>query len=93
MNWRIFYKPSNIFFVIEKIIKEDNRQKISISAISVTSLGHNFNILTSKQKERILYAKNLMSSDYIINNNNFIWGDYWKMEKLPSNFIRIHKKD
>ena len=78
-------------YLLEKILSEDKRLKISISAISVTSLGHNFNILTPVQRERIVYAKNLHSSDYIVNSNNFIWGDYWKLKKLPKNFKVYHE--
>tara|TARA_B100000029_G_scaffold432527_1_gene444779 strand:- start:4760 stop:6412 length:1653 start_codon:yes stop_codon:yes gene_type:complete len=78
-------------YLIEKILKEDDRSKISISAISVTSLGHNFNILSADQKKRIKYAKNLQSSDYIVVTNNFIWGDYWKLKKLPTNFKVYHE--
>ena len=47
---------------------------------------HNFNILTTEQKKRIRYSKDLKSSDYIINNNIFIHGDKNKLKKLPSNF-------
>ncbi len=38
-----------------------------------------------------VYAKNLHSSDYIVNSNNFIWGDYWKLKKLPKNFKVYHE--
>ncbi len=73
-------------FVLEKILNDDDNQIISVSAISVTSLAHNFNILTEKQKKRIRYSKDLQSSDYIINNNIFVWGDKNKLKKMPGNF-------
>ena len=73
-------------FVLEKILSEDKKQNIKVSAISVTSLGQNFHILTTEQKRRIHYSKDLESSDYIINNNIFILGDKNKLKKLPNNF-------
>ena len=73
-------------FVLEKILKEDNRQLVTVSAISVTSLEPNFDILTKEQRNRIRYANDLTNSDYIINNNIFIWGDKNKLEKLSNNF-------
>ena len=73
-------------FVLEKLINEDKRRKISLSAISVTPLGLNFEILKPEQKRRITYSNTYENSDYIINNGAFIWGDYRKIKKLPSNF-------
>ena len=73
-------------FVLEKILKEDNRQLVTVSAISVTSLEPNFDILTKEQRNRIRYANDLTNSDYIINNDIFIWGDKNKLEKLSNNF-------
>ena len=73
-------------FVLEKLINEDKKDVISISSISVTSLAHNFNILKKEEKKRIKYSEDLKSSDYIINNNVFIWGDQTKFKELPDNF-------
>ena len=73
-------------FVLEKIINEDKKNTIYVSAISVTPLGLNFDILTSEQKKRVKYADSFENSDYIINNGTFIWGDYRKIKKLPRNF-------
>ena len=73
-------------FVLEKILNEDDNQVITVNAISVTSLAHNFNILTDKQKKRIRYSKDLKSSDYIVNNNIFVWGDKNKLKEMPENF-------
>ncbi|MDC1476158.1 glycosyltransferase family 39 protein [Pelagibacteraceae bacterium] len=73
-------------FVLEKLIKEDKKNQISLSAISVTPLGLNFEILKPEQKRRIKYSSTYENSDYIINNGAFIWGDYHKIKKLPANF-------
>ena len=73
-------------FVLEKILSEDNNANINVSAVSVTSLGQSFNILSTGQKKRIQYSKDLKSSDYIINNNIFMWGDINKFKKIPNNF-------
>ena len=73
-------------FVLEKLINEDKRKKISLSAISVTPLGLNFEILKPEQKSRITYSNTYENSDYIINNGAFIWGDFRKIKKLPANF-------
>ena len=73
-------------FVLEKLIREDKRDQISLSAISVTPLGLNFEILKPEQKKRIKYSTTYENSDYIINNGAFIWGDYHKIKKLPANF-------
>ena len=62
------------------------RQKISISAISDTSLGQNFNILSPEQKKRLIYSGDLKNNDYIINSNNFLSGDYRVIKKIPNNF-------
>jgi hypothetical protein len=85
-NFEVDYWGLSNKFVLEKILNEDDNQIISVSAISVTSLAHNFNILTEKQKKRIRYSKDLKSSDYIVNNNIFVWGDKNKLKKMPENF-------
>ena len=85
-NFEVDYWGLSNRFVLEKILNEDDKQIIAVSAISVTSLAHNFNILTEKQKKRIRYSKDLKSSDYIVNNNIFVWGDKNKLKKMPGNF-------
>ena len=85
-NFEVDYWGLSNRFVLEKILNDDDNQIISVNAISVTSLAHNFNILTEKQKKRIRYSKDLKSSDYIVNNNIFIWGDKNKLKKMPGNF-------
>ena len=85
-NFEVDYWGLSNRFVLEKILNDDDKQIIAVSAISVTSLAHNFNILTEKQKKRIRYSKDLKSSDYIINNNIFLWGDKNKLKKIPGNF-------
>ena len=85
-NFEVDYWGLSNRFVLEKILNEDKKQNIKVSAISVTSLGQNFHILTTEQKRRIHYSKDLESSDYIINNNIFILGDKNKLKKLPNNF-------
>jgi hypothetical protein len=85
-NFEVDYWGLSNRFVLEKILNDDDNQIIAVSAISVTSLAHNFNILTEKQKKRIRYSKDLKSSDYIVNNNIFLWGDKNKLKKMPRNF-------
>ena len=85
-NFEVDYWGLSNRFVLEKILDEDYKPIISVSAISVTSLGHNFNILTEKQRKRIRYSNDLKSSDYIVNNNIFVWGDKNKIKKIPENF-------
>ena len=85
-NFEVDYWGLSNKFVLEKILKEDNRKLVSVSAISVTSLEPNFDILTKEQRNRIRYANDLTNSDYIINNDIFIWGDKNKLEKLSNNF-------
>ena len=85
-NFEVDYWGLSNKFVLEKILKEDNRQLVTVSAISVTSLEPNFDILTKEQRNRIRYANDLTNSDYIINNDIFIWGDKNKLEKLSNNF-------
>ena len=73
-------------FILEKIIREDPKKLINVSKISDTSLLENFNILTSKQRQRLKYVGDVNNSDYIINNNIFIYEDFANMRKIPSNF-------
>ena len=74
-------------FVLEKILKDDKRKNIVLSAISVTSLIHNIKMLTIEQRKRITYSGDLEDCDYIINNNIFISGDNSKIKKIPRNFV------
>ena len=90
-NFEVDYWGLSNKFVLEKILNDDKRDKVYVSAISITSLAANFDILTDNDKQRIQYARKLESSDYIINNNMLGHGNKYKLKKIPSNFDIYYK--
>ena len=38
---------------------------------------------------KIEYEQNFNNTDYIINNNFFLDGNYFRTEKIPKNFIKF----
>ena len=85
-NFEVDYWGLSNKFVLEKILNDDKRENIKILAISVTSLKENFDILAPEQYNRLEYANNLETSDYVVNNNIFPAADRNKLKKLPKNF-------
>ena len=88
-NYEMDYWGVSNKFALEKILEDTNKSIIKVSNISDTSLIANISILKNNEK-KIEYEKNLIDSDYIINNNFFLDGNYHRTKKIPKNFIKFY---
>jgi hypothetical protein len=87
-NYEIDYWGISNKFALEKILKDSNKNTIKVSNVSDTSLIANINSLPNNKK-KIEYEQNFNNTDYIINNNFFLDGNYFRTDKIPKNFIKF----
>ena len=89
-NYEINAKTLDGATLLNKMLKNDNKNVIRIGSAGPISIENSKQILSSLEKNRILISKN-SKSDYII-DNYIKWGKYKKKRhEIPNNF-KIYKE-